>query len=102
MLSTLRRDADISKLYVGGISELPPDRVRDHFGEEGLQDFDRLQRKFLNDAARLLNLEEAGRFRFWDPGELAELAAAAGFVEARTELVFGDPAQAVLLSARRP
>lgn len=101
VLSTLRRDADISKMYVRGISELPPDRVRDLFGDEAARDFDALQRRFLNDAARLLDLEEAGQFRFWDEQELTDLVLSAGFEEPSTELSFGQPPQAVVLSARR-
>ncbi len=101
VLSSLARDADISKIYVDGIAELPPDRVRSLFGEDGVREFAELQRWFLSDAARLLDLEEEGRFRFWDADELEKLVTAAGFEAVRSETAFGDPPQAVVISARR-
>lgn len=101
VLSSLSRDADISKVYVDGIAELPPDRVRTLFGEAGIQEFSELQRSFLSDAAKLLDLEEDGRFRFWDADELVDLVANAGFELIRTEDSFGDPPQAVVISAVR-
>ncbi len=97
----LRRDADISRIYLDGIAELPPDRVRDHFGVEAGRDFHVLQRCFLNDAARLMHFEEAGLFRFWDAGELAEMVKKAGFRNVRSERTFGTPPQAVVVSADR-
>jgi ubiquinone/menaquinone biosynthesis C-methylase UbiE len=102
VLSSLRRDADISRIYVDGISELPPDRVREHFGETAVEDFDRLQRQFLNDAARLIDFEEAGHFRFWDADELERAVTKAGFVDVCSKAVFGEPPQAVVVGARRP
>ena len=101
VLSTLRRDADISRIYVDGIAELPPDRVRDHFGAEASRDFHVLQRRFLNDAARLMHFEETGLFRFWDAGELVEMVKKAGFQNVRSERTFGTPPQAVVVSAER-
>ena len=101
VLSSLSRDADISKIYVDGIAELPPDRVQALFGETGMNEFGELQRWFLSDAAKLLDLEEEGRFRFWDADELADMVAAAGFEHVRSEPSFGDPPQAVVISAIR-
>ena len=102
VLSTLKRDADISRIYVDGIAELPPDRVREHFGQEASLEFGALQRRFLNDAARLLDLEEQGLFRFWDAAELVELVEKSGFCDVEATHAFGDPPQAVVVSARRP
>jgi hypothetical protein len=101
VLSSLRRDADISRIYVDSIAELPPDRVREHFGVEASRDFDLLQRRFLNDAARLMQFEETGLFRFWDAGELSEMVKKAGFQNVRSERAFGTPPQAVVVSAER-
>jgi SAM-dependent methyltransferase len=102
VLSSMKRDADISRIYVDGIAELPPDRVREHFGREASREFGTLQRRFLNDAVRLLDLEEQGLFRFWDADELIELVEKAGFCEVEATPAFGDPPQAVVVSARRP
>ena len=102
VLSTLKRDADISKLYMDGMAEFAAPEARRTLGETAAQDFDALARSFLNDAARILDLEEEGRFRFWDPAEIADSVASAGFARVRTDLVFGDPPQAVVVSARKP
>lgn len=101
VLSSLSRDADISKIYVDGIAELPPDRVQALFGKTGAREFGELQRWFLSDAAKLLDLEEEGRFRFWDADELVELVEAAGFDQVKSEPSFGEPPQAVVVSAIR-
>jgi len=102
VLSTPRRDADLSKIYIEGRDELGPSRVRELFGEEIERDFEVLQREFLNNGARLLDLEEEGLFRFWDPAELATAVRRAGFQETRTADALGSPAQVVLLTAVRP
>jgi SAM-dependent methyltransferase len=102
VLSNLRRDADISRLFLDGLAELSGSEARAALGGEAAPHFDELARSFLNDAARLLDLEEQGRFRFFDPGELAGLVAAAGFRDVEAELAFGDPPQAVVVAARRP
>jgi len=102
VLSSMRRDADISRIYVASLAELPPDRRRVHFGREAADDFDELQRVFLNDAARLMQLEEEGRFRFFDAPELEQLVRRAGLEPVSSERGFGDPPQAVVLRARRP
>ena len=101
VLSNLRRDADISRLFLDGLEEFAGQEARASFGPDAPDDFDALVRSFLNDAARLLDLEEQGRFRFFDPGELAALVAAAGFGDIETEQAFGDPPQAVVVAARR-
>jgi len=101
VVSSLRRDADISRIYVDGVAELPPDRVRELFGADGERRFGELQRQFLNDAARLLSLEEDGRFSFWDPEELGMLLERAGFRLQKAEMAFGNPPQAIVLAATR-
>ena len=61
-----------------------------------------LARNFLNDAARILELEDAGAFEFMDAEDLSDLASGAGFVEIETRASLGTPPQAVILSAARP
>jgi ubiquinone/menaquinone biosynthesis C-methylase UbiE len=102
VLSTLRRDADISKLFLDGLAELAGPETRAALGRAAERRFDALARDFLNDAARLLDLEEQGRFRFFEREELRALVAGAGFEDPVAELAFGDPAQAVVVAARRP
>lgn len=96
-LSCLRRDADVSRLFAHGLEEL---RADPRPLGEGV-DLERAARSYLNQASRLLDLEETGRFRFWDLPELERLVASAGFEDVKGQRVFGDPPQAVLVSARR-
>lgn len=102
VVSSMRRDADISRIYVDSIAELPPDRRKRHFGASSADDFEDLQRVFLNDAAKLLQMEEEGRFRFYDGEELASMMVGAGFVTTTIGRGFGDPPQAVYVAASRP
>ncbi|MHC5005182.1 MAG: methyltransferase domain-containing protein, partial [Planctomycetota bacterium] len=97
VVSCLRRDADVSKLFAEGIQELRADPAQ--LGE-GV-DLDRAARSYLNQASRLLDLEETGRFRFWDLPELERLLASAGFEGVSGRRLFGQPPQAVLVSAHR-
>jgi ubiquinone/menaquinone biosynthesis C-methylase UbiE len=102
VVSSLRRDADISKIYTTGIAELQADRVADLFGADVAARFETLQREFLNSASRLLDLEEGGRFRFFDEDELVALLEGAGFTGIASRLSFGEPPQAIVVSGRRP
>lgn len=101
VLSTLQPDADISKLFVDGLAELKPPSKRRSLGEISDAEFEALTRDFLNDASKILDLEETGHFRFWTPEELCDLASSVGFVDLSTRLSLGEPAQAVLLTAHR-
>lgn len=98
VVSSMCRDADISRIYVNALAELPPDVRRNHFGDDA-DDFDRLQRVFMNDASRLVRLEEEGRFRFWDADELGAAIEASGFRVLATERGFGNPPQASIVVA---
>jgi ubiquinone/menaquinone biosynthesis C-methylase UbiE len=99
--STLRRDADMSKLYSEGAVELRSGLARELFGADEEQKVDAALRSYLNEASRLLDFEEAGTFRFWDAAEFVELLQRAGFKDINTAAVFGHPPQAVVASARR-
>lgn len=101
VLSSLRRDADMSKLYTDGLAELRAGRAREILGHEGERQLDDAARGYLNEASRLLDLEENGTFRFWDPPELGRLVRRAGFRILSTSRSLGNPPQAVILSAER-
>ncbi len=57
---------------------------------------------FLNDAAKLLELEQRGVFRFWGAEELQAFARAVGFRVISVRDSFGLPPQAVIVVAERP
>ncbi|NNL64828.1 MAG: class I SAM-dependent methyltransferase [Myxococcales bacterium] len=102
VLSTLRRDADISRIYTQVSRELHEGAASRHLGPEAERHIDAALREFLNEAARLIDFEERGIFQFWDAEELRDQVSQAGFEAVTTEAVFGDPPQAIVLSARRP
>jgi hypothetical protein len=58
-------------------------------------------RNFLNDAAKILDLEEAGAFHFWEQADLANLVIDAGFSEVTNSSSLGSPPQAFVVSARK-
>jgi ubiquinone/menaquinone biosynthesis C-methylase UbiE len=100
VVSTLRRDADVSRIFLNGLEEL-------RAGVELLpvsanpDEVDYAARDYLNQASKLLDLEESGTFRFWDAGELDALVRKAGFRTSRIDRAFGDPPQAVVVTAIR-
>ena len=102
VVSTLRRDADISKLFVEGMSELAPDPAAHELGEEVAHSFDRVVRNFFNDASKILDFEEDGTFRFWDRREISDVVSNAGFSYVQTASGFGEPPQAVIVHAVKP
>ena len=103
VLSVPRRDADLSSLYMNVLMrELTPGVVAERFGEETARRFDSIQRSYLNDAARLVSIEETGRFRFQDAAELRALVRRVGFEDIRSYPALGDPSQVVVVSAKRP
>ena len=101
VLSNLRRDGDISNIFQEGLAELRQGIWRERLGDEGSEVLDAAARNLLNEGARLLELEESGAFRFWDPDELASMVRGAGFRRVRTSLSYGEPPQIVVVSAER-
>lgn len=51
--------------------------------------------------SHVLEMADEGRFRFFTPGELAELMRAAGFVNIRTSEALGDPPTAAIVRAEK-
>ncbi|MCR9097663.1 MAG: class I SAM-dependent methyltransferase [bacterium] len=100
-VSALRKDADTSRICVDGVLELREGRALSAFGEEGEAAAARALGTFINDAGRLLDLEEQGVFQFWDDVELSRILVAAGLDVLEVVPVFGEPAQAWLAVARR-
>lgn len=102
VLSSMRRDADTSRLFLSLVElleSLPPE----HFASEA-ERRERLDaaRGFHSRGAELFRLEEEGTFRFYDAGELVTMLLAAGFEDPRVSYSFGTPAQAVVVTCSRP
>jgi len=100
VLTSLRRDADVSRIYTEASAELRGGLARDRFGLSP-QQIEASIGQFLNQVGRLLDLEESGVFKTWSPSELEGLVRKAGFRDLELERVFGDPPQAVLIAAGR-
>jgi SAM-dependent methyltransferase len=101
VLSSLCPDADMSKLYMEGIAELRSGLARELFGREGEAKIEDAARCYLNQASRLLDLEESGRFHFWEVGELEDLLTASGFQHVAAKRGLGHPPQAIVVSGQR-
>jgi SAM-dependent methyltransferase len=101
VVSSLRKDADISKLFLESYPELLSLGASHPLAQQGGENLTTSLREFLNDASRLLDLEELGLFHFWDEAGLVALLRSAGFDEVETTLAFGTPPQAIVVSGRR-
>jgi ubiquinone/menaquinone biosynthesis C-methylase UbiE len=99
VLSSIRRDGDLSRIYAESLGELHPSLLRERFGDAVASNIESVRQTFLSDAARILDLEEFGYFRFWDEDELVKLVEAAGFVDVTTATSLGRPPQAIIVSA---
>ena len=102
VVSSLRRDADMSKLYREGLAELRAGRARELLPSVSESVIENSARDYLNQAAKLLDFEEAGVFRFMDLDELTNLVVEAGFEVVSTTRSLGSPSQAVVVWAKRP
>jgi ubiquinone/menaquinone biosynthesis C-methylase UbiE/pimeloyl-ACP methyl ester carboxylesterase len=102
VLSCLRKDADMSRLYTDGIAELRKGQARELLGAGSEKRIDAQARAYLNQASRLLDFEEDGTFRFWDAGDIEQMAERAGFISVTSQRSLGSPPQAVVVSAQRP
>jgi len=112
VLSSLVRDAESSRLFLGIVSRLEscPDEDLPHWlrSRDGVdrsahrQQLIDATRRFANQGGELLRLEEEGLFKFYDGPELELRVARRGFVDIRVETSFGNPPQAVNLTCRKP
>lgn len=101
VLSSLKRDADISGICVDAVAELRQGRGRELLGEEGEKQLGRALQSFISDASRLLDLEEAGLFHFWNEAELLAMIESAGFKVQKSSRGLGSEPQAYVVAATR-
>jgi ubiquinone/menaquinone biosynthesis C-methylase UbiE/pimeloyl-ACP methyl ester carboxylesterase len=102
VVSSLLKDADISRLYVESVTELQLSDSAQQLPELGDISLGSVARNFLNDASKILDLEAEGSFVFWEPSQLCELLESAGFVGIESRISFGNPGQAVVVGGYRP
>jgi ubiquinone/menaquinone biosynthesis C-methylase UbiE/pimeloyl-ACP methyl ester carboxylesterase len=98
VVSSIRPNFDPSKLYTEGAEILERQRAQGD-GQVGRK-LEAL-RHFANMVSRLIELEEDGRFRFFDADVLRALVAEAGFSRVHTFDAFGTPPTAILVRAEK-
>ncbi len=100
VVSTMRPDADISKVYADFVDRVergdyvPPAGIP---AETVLNDL----REYANSAAFLLRLAEEGTFRFFSAGQMLKLLRNAGFRDVKVRASFGEPGQAYVATGRK-
>jgi ubiquinone/menaquinone biosynthesis C-methylase UbiE len=101
LVSSMKPDSDISTLFTDYIHTVQSSNPKS--ADDGARD-DNLAaaRAMLNEAAALFTLEEDGYFRFYAEEELAAMFGAAGFTDIKTYRSLGDPAQAVIVTGKKP
>ena len=99
VVSSIRPGFDPSKLYAEGVELLT---ARAAAGDSEAARHLAALRYFANTLSRLIELEEDGRFRFFDGAALCSLASEAGFVRAHAFRAFGSPPVAVVVRAEKP
>ena len=95
VMSSLTKDADISRLYTESLAELQIVE-HDHLDLGAGNDLPGVARSFLSDASEIIELEKNGTFEFWEEHNLVSLLERAGFTGIRTTQSFGTPAQAIV------
>jgi ubiquinone/menaquinone biosynthesis C-methylase UbiE len=98
VLSSIRPNFDPSKLYAEGVEILK--RQEEEGDTRTARKLEAL-RHYGNMVSRLIELEEDGRFRFYDAQALENLVAEAGFSRVHTFHAFGSPSTAILVRAER-
>jgi ubiquinone/menaquinone biosynthesis C-methylase UbiE len=102
VVSSMRRDADTSKLFQSLLEFLVDAPAEALGGESRRQVLVAAAREFLGHASDLFRMEEEGLFRFYGREELADMLRAAGFDDVVLLDAFGEPPQAVVAACRRP
>jgi ubiquinone/menaquinone biosynthesis C-methylase UbiE/c-di-GMP-binding flagellar brake protein YcgR len=101
VMSTLRRDADSSKIFLDLITRLENAPEAEVGSGERREQLVSSARRFLDRASDLFRLEEEGVYKFWDSTEFEKLARLHGFTDCRVSESFGQPAQAIVLTCTR-
>lgn len=98
VVASLRPDTDISKIYVDSADEVRRRKAAGDLSELSYEDLEAALASCLNEAARLVDLEEQGYFHFWEPEALARMVRDAGFGSIKVHSAFGHPPQAIVVS----
>lgn len=101
VISGMKPDADISKICVAGVTELRSGSARAVWTHEEMPSLDGPLQEFISSGARLLDLEEDGKFTFWPQDEFLSLVPRDLFKVSSVVLGYGDPPQALILVLER-
>jgi ubiquinone/menaquinone biosynthesis C-methylase UbiE/pimeloyl-ACP methyl ester carboxylesterase len=100
LVSSMRPDCDISVMFTNYIDHVQTEDCHEQ-GWEGDTEGVKGARDMLNEAASLVELEEAGYFRFYTCEELKELLSGVGFKDISLLRGMGKPAQANIAIAKK-
>jgi ubiquinone/menaquinone biosynthesis C-methylase UbiE len=101
LVSSMKPDSDISTIFTDYVNTVQSSNLDSSNGQNRTQNL-AAARAMLNEAAALFTLEEDGYFRFFSEDELAAMLEAAGFQEIHSYSSLGDPAQAIILTGKKP
>jgi ubiquinone/menaquinone biosynthesis C-methylase UbiE len=101
LVSSMKPDSDISTIFTDYINTVQSSNMDASNGQNRNQNL-AAARAMLNEATALFTLEEDGYFRFFSEDELVFMLEAAGFQEIHTYRSLGDPAQAIILTGKKP
>ncbi len=106
VVTSLQRDAETSRLYLGivmRLQQMPADLLPGEGDPETIRaSLIAAARRFVDHGASLFRMEEEGLFRFYEAEDLARLVSLRGFVDVRVETSLGHPPQALVVTCRRP
>jgi ubiquinone/menaquinone biosynthesis C-methylase UbiE/pimeloyl-ACP methyl ester carboxylesterase len=100
VVSTMKPDADTSVIYREFLETLETSSAHELPYEK--QDMLAAARGLLNKAAEVIRHEQEGFFCFYTEEQLTALVRKAGFGHVRVRYAYGSPAQAIIVSCRKP
>lgn len=100
VVSSMKPDADTSVIYREFLETLETSSSHELPYEK--QDMLAAARGLLNKAAEVIRHEQEGFFCFYSEEQLTALVRKAGFGHVRVRYAYGSPAQAIIVSCRKP
>jgi ubiquinone/menaquinone biosynthesis C-methylase UbiE len=101
LVSSMKPDSDLSTIFTNYINDV-------EISAKGALEYRDIHTSFtqaramLNEASELFELEEDGHFYFYSADELRDLFIQHGLTEVTAHFSLGDPAQAVIVTGRKP
>jgi SAM-dependent methyltransferase len=101
LVSSMKPDSDLSTIFTNYINDVEKS-AKGSLEYRDMHTSFTQARAMLNEASELFELEEDGHFYFYSADELCDLFTKHGLTEVTTHFSLGDPAQAVIVTGRKP